>query len=412
MTLRHLISTSITGLMTHKSRSLLTILGIVIGITAIIMVMSLGRGAQNLIIGQIQSVGAKLIAIVPGRQPRGPTRVLSTFTDSLKQRDLDLLQNKANVPHAARVIPLVMGSQSVAAGNETYQPTIFGSSEEFAAIYDVYPERGRLFSREEARGFADVALIGATVEKELFGAEGGLNQKIRIKGRNLRVIGVLGKTGQVSFLNFDEAVFMPYTTAQQHIFGIKHYNRIAIEADSEDTVEETVKDIQITLRNSHSITDPAKDDFFVQTQAEALATVQSVTGALTLFLTAVAAISLVVGGIGIMNIMLVSVTERTREIGLRKAVGATERNILTQFLLEAVMLTGAGGAIGIALGAGLSFVIALVLSNNLGIEWEFILPPSSIALGFGVSSGIGLLFGIYPAVQAGKKNPIEALRYE
>ncbi|KKW45950.1 MAG: hypothetical protein UY96_C0011G0029 [Parcubacteria group bacterium GW2011_GWB1_56_8] len=261
-------------------------------------------------------------------------------------------------------------------------------------------------------GYADVVIIGDEVKKELFGNMPALNEKLKIKGKSFRIIGVIGKTGQLSFLNFDQAAFIPYTTAQQYIFGIKYFNRIVVEASSEDHVAETVDDIKATLRNLHDITDPAKDDFFVETQAEAIQTVGTILSVLTLFLASVAAISLVVGGIGIMNIMLVSVTERTQEIGLRKALGATRKNILSQFLLEAVLLTMTGGLIGIALGAGLSFIIALGISQIYQLDWGFSLPLSSVFLGLGVASFIGLLFGIYPARQAALKSPIEALRYE
>ncbi|MFH0890527.1 MAG: ABC transporter permease [Candidatus Liptonbacteria bacterium] len=412
MRTKHLLRTAIIGLKTHKSRSLLTILGIVIGITSIIMVMSLGRGAQNLILSQIQSVGSKIIGISPGRHPTGLTDSLSTFTDSLKKRDLEALQNKGNVPHAEEIMPIVFGSESATYGNEIYVPTIFGGTGMMFRVYNTYPNQGRVFTEEDIQGYGEVAVIGSEVKEKLFGGDDALGQKIKIKGRTVRIIGVLPKTGQVSFLNFDKVIFMPYTTAQQYIFGFKHFNRIVIEADSEANVESTVSDAERTLRNNHNITDPEKDDFFVETQADAMDMVSTITNALTVFLAAIAAISLVVGGIGIMNIMLVSVTERTHEIGLRKALGATNKNILNQFLLEAVILTGVGGIIGIALGGGLSFLISTVLTKFYGLNWDFFLPLSSVLLGIGVSSSIGLIFGIYPARQAAKKDPIEALRYE
>ncbi|HTY40055.1 MAG TPA: ABC transporter permease [Candidatus Paceibacterota bacterium] len=412
MTIRQLAKTSVIGLTSHKSRSLLTILGIVIGITSIILVMSLGQGAKSLILGQIQSIGAKTIAVVPGREPTGPADALATFTDSLKERDLTSLEDKNNVPHASVVMPVVFGSSPATYGSEIYQPTIFGTTSYFSTLYKIEPSEGRIFTDDEVQSYADVAVIGSKVETQLFGNMPAVGEKIKIKGKSFRVIGIIGNAGQVSFLNFDEAVFVPYTTAQAYLFGIKYFNRFAIEADSETTVDQTVEDIKITLRNNHNITDPTKDDFFIQTQAEALQTVGTVLSVLTLFLASVAAISLVVGGIGIMNIMLVSVTERTQEIGLRKALGATEKNILSQFLLEAILLTLAGGIIGILLGASLSFLVSLVLSRAYALNWAFVLPISSIVLGLGVSSGIGLVFGIYPARQAAKKNPIDALRYE
>ncbi|MFH1346703.1 MAG: FtsX-like permease family protein [Spirochaetota bacterium] len=213
-------------------------------------------------------------------------------------------------------------------------------------------------------------------------------------------------------ISFDETMIVPYTTAQQYILGIKYFNHIIIEADTDDHVEQTVEDIEMTLRNSHDITGSEEDDFNVSSQADALEMVGTVMNIITLFLAAVAAISLLVGGVGIMNIMLVSVTERTREIGLRKAIGATEKNILFQFLLEAVILTGLGGLIGIILGSSLSAAIAFILSKTLALDWGFIFPLSGALMGLGVAALTGLIFGIYPARQASKKSPIEALRYE
>ncbi|MDI6733940.1 MAG: ABC transporter permease [Patescibacteria group bacterium] len=412
MTLKHTFKTAITGLKTHRLRSSLTILGIVIGIAAIITVMALGEGAQNLILSQIQNIGPKLIAVVPGRQPKGPTDIFSLFADSLKQRDLELISRKSNVPHADKIMPVVFGNESLAFTNETYRATIFGVTEHFAKIYDLYPAEGRIFGEDEIKSYANVVIIGFKVKDELFGNDEALDQKIKIKGRNFKVIGILPKKGQFSFLNFDETAIIPYLTAQQYIFGIKYFHRIAVEADTEANVAETVEDIKTTLRNSHNITDPEKDDFFIETQVEAMETVSSVTDILTMFLAAVAAISLLVGGVGIMNIMLVSVTERTREIGLRKAIGATEKNILLQFLLEAMILTVTGGVIGIILGTSFSFLVSFILSKVLALNWAFVFPIEGAFFGLVVAAGVGLIFGLYPARQASRKNPIDALRYE
>ena len=412
MTLKNTLKTALVGLKTNKSRSALTILGIVIGITAIIIVMALGQGAQNLILGQIQGIGAKTIAIVPGRQPSGISDIASSLTDSLKLKDLDALKRKENVPHATDIMPIVFSSQTATYESQLYQPTIFGVTPLFAKIYDITPEQGNLFSDEDVKSYANVVVIGSKVKDELFGNNDALGQKIKIKGQNFRIVGILGKKGQTTFVNFDTAAIMPYTTVQQYILGIKYFNRIVVQADSETNIDATVADIKITLRNAHNITDPSKDDFFVETQAQAIEQVGTITNVLTMFLVAVAAISLLVGGVGIMNIMLVSVTERTREIGLRKALGATNKNILSQFLLEAVILTASGGAVGITLGLTLSFLISLILSRVLAVNWQFTIPISGVLLGLGVSTAIGLVFGLYPARQAAKKNPIEALRYE
>jgi len=415
MRLKNSIKTSFTGLKTNRSRSALTILGIVIGITAIILVVSVGQGAQDLILNQIQALGSKTIVVLPGREPSGPTDpsvIDSLFSDSLKEREMKALENKSNAPYVKNIMPIVFGAESGIYEGETFRLTMIGTSELAVEIFDLSPEEGGFFTADDIRGRTDVAVIGSKVKEELFGQSQAPGERIKIKGRNFRVIGVLPTKGQVSFFNFDETVLVPYTTAQTYVFGIKHFNRLVVEAESEEFINQTVKDIEITLRNLHNITDESKDDFFIETQADIAERVSTVTNILTLFLATIAAISLLVGGIGIMNIMLVSVTERTREIGLRKAVGATGKNILLQFLLEAVFLTATGGIIGIVLGSTLSFAVSVVLSQFVGLNWTFSFPFFAAFLGFLVSSLIGLAFGIYPARQASLKSPIEALRYE
>jgi len=413
MTLKYSLKTAIMGLRINKMRSILTILGIVIGITSIILIMSLGKGAQNLILSQLQIFGSKMIAIVPGREPKGFTDMIGMIAaNSLREKDLESLEKKSNVPYARRIMPVVFGSETIAFENETYRATILGTAEFFAEVYDFFPKEGRVFTNEEVKGHADVMVIGNRVKEELFGGQEAIGQKVKIKGQNFKIIGILAKKGQSSFINFDEVAFIPYTTAQQYIFGIKYFNRLAVEVDSEENVSRTVEDIKITLRNNHNITDPDKDDFFVETQAAAMNSVKSITNVFALFLAAVAAISLIVGGIGIMNIMLVSVTERTREIGLRKALGATQKNILTQFLLESITLTGIGGIIGILLGNFFAFLVSFVLGRIVGLGWGLTFSPLAMILGLGISAIIGLTFGFYPARQAAKKSPMEALRYE
>ena len=414
MKLKYSIKTSINGLKTHKSRSALTILGVVIGITSIMIIMSLGAGAQNLILSQIQgSMSSRVMEVRPGRDPKGPTDFLSImFSDSLKIRDVEALNKKSNLPNAVGVMPLVFSSESASYSGETYQATFYGMSELSAHMYNIIPEQGRFLDNDDVKSYADVAVIGNKVKQELFvNNEDPLGQKIKIKGRNFKIIGVLPEKGQ-GIMIFDETIIVPYTTAQQYVIGKKYFQHIIVEADTEANVNKTIEDIKITLRNLHNITDPEKDDFSVGGMADAIKTIDSVMSALTLFLVAVAAISLIVGGIGIMNIMLVSVTERTKEIGLRKALGATDKDILVQFLLEAVILTGIGGLIGIILGSALSFITSLLINKYAGLNWQFVFPLDAAILGIIVSSLVGLVFGIYPAREAAKKSPMEALRYE
>jgi len=412
MHIKYTAKTAFRGLATNKTRSFLTLLGIVIGITAIILVMSLGQGAQNLILNEVQSMGSKVIEIRPGREPKGFSDILQIFSDSLKEKDLIALRKRENLPHVKSVQPLVFGSTTAVFENEARNVSIYGVAEGFGKNYNITVDEGRPIDDDDVKNRADVAVIGSKVKEDLFGSSEALGQKIKIKNRNFKVIGTLAKKGQVSIVNFDDVALIPWTTAQQYIFGIKHFQHILVEVESEEFVDETVRDIKIVLRNSHNITDPEKDDFSIGTQASAMKQVNTIMNILTLFLVAVVAISLVVGGVGIMNIMLVSVTERTREIGLRKALGATSKNIMTQFLLEAIMLTASGGAIGISLGIIFSFVASLILGNYLGLNWQFIFPFQAMFLGLGVSTLIGLVFGIYPARKASLKSPIEALRYE
>ncbi len=391
----------------------MTILGIVIGITSIMLIVSLGKGAQDLILGEIQGFGSKILAVHPGKQPKGITDMLSTFADSIKQKDLEALKKKSNVPHLGSVMPIVFGTEVAVYENESYRPTILGVNGLFAKLYDIYPEKGRIFSDEDVKSYANVAIIGSKVGDDLFGPNReALDQKIKIKGRNFKVIGILPKKGQSTFFSFDEIILVPYTTAQQYIFGIKYFHRLAIEVDSEENIDQTVEDIKRTLRINHNITDPDKDDFYVETTADAAQMVGTVMSVLTLFLVFVAAISLLVGGVGIMNIMLVSVTERTREIGLRKAIGATHKDILIQFLFESVVLTATGGIIGVIIGICLSFLAVFGLSQATGMNWVYNFPFSAAILGTLVSAFVGIIFGIYPAQKAAKLNPIDALRYE
>ena len=412
MTLKHTFKTAIRGLKTNKSRTFLTILGIVIGITAIILIMSLGQGAQELILGQIKGLGENTIIIEPGRESEGPSSFSSLFNDSLKDREVKALKNSSNVPGIVDLTPVLFISTSISYESESKELSVIGASGLIADILDIQVEKGQFFSEEQVQQNMAVAVLGAKSEEKLFGSSDSIGESIKIKNKNFKVIGVLPEKGAVAIFGIDDAIVAPYTTVQKYLSGKNYYQEIIVKSSSNIPVDQTVQDIKTTLRELHNITDPSKDDFQVSTQEDIAKRVGTVTSVLTVFLAAIAAISLVVGGIGIMNIMLVSVTERTREIGLRKALGATTKNILTQFLLESVILTLLGGVIGIVLGISFSFIASLILTSVLGSNWQFVVSIQAILLGLGVSAFVGVVFGLYPASQASKKSPIEALRYE
>jgi len=396
------------------TRSLLTVLGIVIGITAIILIVSIGQGTERLIIGEIQGMGANTIIIRPGKEPTGPTDAADMlFADSLKTGDVEALRRKENVPDIVTIAPAVMVSGNVSYGGETYRPTIFGWDAEFMGkMMNITPREGEYFDELDIRSKASVAVIGSKVEDELFGNDSAVGKTIRIKNHAFRVVAVLPSHGQSTLFNVDEVVVIPYTTAQTYLLGINYFNEVMLQIEDAEDADAAVVDIERTLRERHNITDPEKDDFWVVTQEGIIDQIATILSVLTLFLSSVVAISLVVGGIGVMNIMLVSVTERTREIGLRKALGARNRDILLQFLTEAVLLTGAGGVVGITLGILFSILAGTIITQVLGRPWGFEFPYSAALLGLGVSAAVGLVFGIYPARKASKKSPIEALRYE
>jgi len=414
MVLKHIIKSSFSALLTNKVRSSLTILGIVIGVMSIILIVSIGQGAEKLILKEIGGFGTDMVVIRPGREPTGPTDIAETiFADSLKIKDIKALESKSNVPHLSAVAPAVIVPGAVSFEGETFRGQTLGWSVEFMnEMFDIYPEEGISFDDNDIDRKASVAVIGSKVKKELFGEDSALGKKIKIKDRNFRVVGVYAPIGQVAFFNVDETIIIPYSTAQTYLLGIDHFHEVMTRVEDSSFVAVTVRDIEMTLRESHDITDPEKDDFFVVTQEGMVEQVETILGALTAFLSSVVAIALVVGGIGVMNIMLVSVTERTREIGLRKAVGATNSDILQQFLIEAVLLTLLGGVVGIILGALLSVLASFGIAYYLDTEWTFAFPVFAAVLGVGVSAIVGLIFGIYPARQASKKSPIEALRYE
>ncbi len=411
--LLHTTQSALRALNANRVRSGLTILGIVIGITSIMLIVSIGEGAQSLILGQIQGLGAETIVVRPGMKPSGPSDFAQTlFADSIKEREVEALRKKENVPDYVSSAPVLFISETVTYESAIERPTIYGWSAEFMqSMMNAKLASGALFDEQDIKQGLSVAVLGSEVASDLFGSEEAVGKSIRIGSKNFRVVAVL-RPGGGGLFNTNKTVVIPHTTALTYFSSGKHYNEVMIKVSSPEAVDRSVEDIKATLRELHNITDPNKDDFYVETQQAAIEQIGTILSVLTTFLSAVVAISLVVGGIGVMNVMLVSVTERTKEIGLRKALGATNKDILTQFLLEATTLTLIGGAIGITLGIVLGYAASIVLSKTLVVEWVFAFPWMAGLIGLGVAGGVGIVFGIYPAQKAAQKSPIEALRYE
>ena len=416
MLFRDAFKTATRSLTHGKMRSVLTMLGIVIGIASVIVLMSIGQSAQDLILGQVQSIGSNLIIIMPGAPTNGrfspPASSQGIVITSLRQQDVNALQREPSIDYA---VPEVRGQAEVVYGNNTATESFTGSTADFFAVSNLTGmSRGQPFTKSDVDSGNRVAVIGPDLATTLFGPYiDPINKTIRIKNVSFRVVGVLSKGGTGAFgVDIGNLVVLPITVAQTQLLGTDYFNVVVVQANANYDINFVKTRIQFILRQDHGITNPNKDDFNIQTQADILSILGSITSVLTIFLAAIASISLIVGGIGIMNIMLVSVTERTREIGLRKAVGATDRDILGQFLIESVMLTLAGGAGGIVLGATIVGLVYFVLSTFFSIGWVFAFPISAVLLGLGVSGAAGIVFGIYPARQAARKSPIEALRYE
>ena len=401
------------SLVAAKTRFFLTVLGVVIGVAAVIMVMAIGASAQALVLSQIQKVGTNLVAVLPGASEENgpPAQALGIITTSFTLDDVRALREKRNVPHLEEFSGYVTGTGTVESRSESFESSFQGVSPSMVSIEAMRVSEGRFFFSEEETDLSRVAVLGATRAKELFPYGSPIGETIKIKDNPFRVVGVLEERGSAAFSSPDTLIYVPVVTAQKILLGIDYLNFGRGKVDKPENIERTRADITTLLRDRHDIEEGEESDFSVRSTAAALSLLTGITNALRYFLIAIASLSLLVGGIGIMNSMLIAVSQRVREIGLRKAVGARPVHIINQFLIESAFITLLGGIIGIAFGVAIAFIAALIIPR-LGYEWEFLVPPLSIAIGFSVSLIIGIVFGLYPALRAARISPMEALRYE
>ncbi len=411
MTFKDIFQETYTALSANKVRSGLTILGIVIGISSVIAMVSIGTGASSSISSSIESLGSNLIQVMPGAQ-----RQAGGFSVSLGRGGSKILTNgdadaiTTSISNISAVSPEVSGRYQVTAKGTNTNTSVTGASSAYPTVHNLQVDAGDFISDSQNDSASKVAVLGPTTMTDLFGddavAAEVVGQTIRIQGMEFKVIGVTVSKGGSGFTNADDVIYVPTKSAQRYLSGSQYLTSIAVQAATSQAMSQVQQDITDLLLTRHKISDPAAADFTVLNQNDLLGAASSVTQTLTLLLAAIAGISLVVGGIGIMNMMLTTVTERTREIGLRKAIGAKRRDISTQFLVEALMLTLIGGTIGIALGWLIAFSVNLTGAVHTSVS------ITSVVLAFGVSALIGIVFGWYPARRAAGLNPIEALRYE
>jgi putative ABC transport system permease protein len=406
MELAETILESLNTLTVNKMRTGLAILGIVIGIGSVIALVSLGQATQLSIQNQIESLGANLLTVSPGSSNAGGIRGGQGSSQTLTNADAEAIKTSPQITNISNVSPEFTRRTQVTAGGNNTNTQIIGSTPIYTQVHKVSIDNGTFLSQSDVDGMKKVAVVGPQVVTDLFNGSNAIGQTLRISGQAFTIIGVTVSKGGTGFGNQDDVIYVPLTTAQKILFGSQYLSSIALEAKSSDVMTAAQDEVGYLLLKRHKLNTPTQADFSIFSQQDILNTVSATTGTFTALLSGIAAISLLVGGIGIMNIMLVTVTERTREIGLRKALGAKKKTITTQFLIESIILTFTGGIIGVILGILASFIISRVTSSL------FVISPGSILLAFAVSAGIGILFGWYPAKRASNLQPIEALRYE
>ena len=381
-----------------------------------ILIMAIGQSAQELILDQVKGIGTNLIGVIPGASSDDnspPPAAMGVSITTFTYDDLEALRNTRNVPEVEAGAGYVIGSETVSYGGLDKALSFTGTTASYINVETAEVENGRFFTKEEEANLSKVAVVGSKMALDFFGNDNPVGKTIKVKEQNFNVIGVFKERGSSSFglAGQDDSVFVPLKTGQKILLGINYLSYARLKIKNPDLIPSAIANAKTTLRERHNIKDPSKDDFSVRDQASALETITNITNILRYFLLAIGTVSLIVGGVGIMNVMLIAVNQRVREVGLRKAVGARNSEITSQFLIESATISSLGGIIGIILGIFLAF-IASVIIQALNYHWPFIISTPSILVAFGVSVLIGILFGIYPARKASKISPMEALRYE
>ncbi len=409
------IKISCKNLMAAKFRSFLTILGIIIGVASVIIIMAIGQSAQALILDQVEGIGSNLIGILPGASDEKgpPAAAMGIKVTTLKYEDLEALNNEKNVPEVADAAGYVMGTEQAQYKGNSLIASFVGTTASYINVETSEVIEGRFITKEEENNMARVAVVGKNIIRDLFDGANPIGKNFRYKDQNFTVIGVFKEKGGGGFgtSSVDDSIFIPLKTAQKLFLGIYYIAFIRVKVKSADLIPFAIANVKSTLRERHNIKSPSDDDFSVRDQAQALEMIKNITNILRYFLLAIGTISLIVGGVGIMNTMLIVVNQRIKEVGLRKAIGARDHDILAQFLIESSSISFFGGVFGIILGIIISYIAAIVM-QYLQYKWPFMISWQSIIVAALVSIGIGVVFGMYPARKASRISPMEALRYE